>query len=275
MSTTQTTTSPAGSVEAWREAGRAWGHAAVDWAYLFEPYGRDGVETVLALAAVGEGTDLLDVACGSGLAAGRAQRMGATVAGIDASDDLVRIARRRAPGADVRAGDMFALPWPDGSFDVVTSFNGIWGGCDAAVAEMARVLRPGGVAAVTFWGAPSALGLREYFIVLGTTMPEVATEMIGMARIGDPGVAEEMFTAAGLEVTARGVTSARLELADDEVAWRALRSPGLAVPPLQAVGEEELRRRVMEAVASHRAEDGSYLITNELVHVVGRLPGAR
>lgn len=258
--------------DGWREAGRAWGHAATDWAYLFEPYARDAIEAVLGLTGVGEGTDVLDVACGSGLAAGRAQRLGATVAGLDASEDLVRIARRRAPGADLRAGDMFALPWSDDSFDVVTSFNGVWGGCDDALAEMARVVRTGGMVAITFWGAPAALDLRDYFIVLGSTMPAVAGEMKDLARVGAPGVAEGMFAAAGLGIVERGTTSARLELADDATAWRALRSPGLALPPLEVVGEDELRRRVMDAVAPYRAGDGSYVITNELVHIVARLP---
>ena len=59
-------------------AGTAWGHAALDWAALFEPYARDAIESLFASLAVGPDVDLLDVACGSGLALARADRLGAT-----------------------------------------------------------------------------------------------------------------------------------------------------------------------------------------------------
>jgi ubiquinone/menaquinone biosynthesis C-methylase UbiE len=87
---------------------------------------------------------LLDIACGSGFAAHLASERGAVVSGIDASEGLVTIAHARTPNGDFRVGDMFALPFPDASFDTATSFNGIWKGCDAALIEARRVLLPGG-----------------------------------------------------------------------------------------------------------------------------------
>ena len=59
----------------WQIAGQAWEHAASDWAYLFEPYARDGVEAVFDLVGVDSDTRLLDVACGAGSALGRACRL--------------------------------------------------------------------------------------------------------------------------------------------------------------------------------------------------------
>ena len=88
---------------------------------------------------------------------------GATVHGLDAAEPLVAIARDRLPGADIRLGSMFELPWPEASFDVVTSINGVWGGCDGAVVEAHRVLRPGGWIAISFWGDGSPLDLRPVF----------------------------------------------------------------------------------------------------------------
>ena len=87
---------------------------------------------------------MLDIACGSGLAVRIADGLGARTAGIDAAGELVDIARERTPNADLRVGDMFDLPWSDESFDSVISINGIWGGCEAALAESFRVLRPDG-----------------------------------------------------------------------------------------------------------------------------------
>jgi len=112
------------------DAGQAWGARATDWAYLFEPYARPANDLLFAKLCVTEGVRLLDIACGSGLAAHGASRRGATVSGLDASAALIDIAQARTPSADLRVGDMFALPFPDGAFDVATSFNGIWKGCE-------------------------------------------------------------------------------------------------------------------------------------------------
>lgn len=255
---------------AWQQAGDAWGHAASDWAYLFEPYARDAIEHLFSSMDVGQGTDLLDIACGSGFAIARADRAGASTAGIDASTALIDIARRRAPDADLRAGDMFRLPWPDASFDVVTAVNGIWGGCDNAVAEAHRVLRPGGRIGLTFWGPGHALELRDWFIALGSSTPSVGEEMMALANIGAPGVVEAMLEGAGFIDVERTAAPSILEFPDQEIAWRALRSPGLVVPALRDVGESELRERLMSAVEHLRAPDGSYRIVNELTCVTAR-----
>ena len=252
---------------AWRQAGAAWGHAATDWAYLFEPYARDAIEHLFRELGVGPSTGLVDIACGSGYALGRADRLGATTAGIDASEDLVAIARTRAASADVVAGDMFALPWPDDSFDVATSFNGIWGGCTDALREARRVLRDRGRIGLTFWGAGANLDLRDWFIALGTSTPTVGDEMVSLADIATPGVVEEMLDDAGFTDVHRTSVPAVMELADETIAWRAFRSPGLVLPALEAVGEAELRQRLMAAVEPFRAADGSYRFVNELVCV--------
>jgi len=73
------------------------------------------------------------------------------VSGLDAAEALIAIARARTPVGDVPVGDMFALPFADGSCDVATSFNGIWKGCEAALTEARRVVRPGGAGVGVMW----------------------------------------------------------------------------------------------------------------------------
>ena len=51
-------------------------------------------------------------------------------------------------------------------------------------------------------------------------------------------------------------------------AWRRLRSPGVVLPSLRNVGEDELRRQVLAAIDPFRAADGSYRLVNELTHVI-------
>ena len=259
--------------DGWKAAGSAWGHAAADWAYLWEPSIRDAADHIFDRVGLGPGTELLDVACGSGYAAAVARRRGASTTGIDASTELVEIAKRRDPAGDYRAGDMFDLPYDKESFDVVTAFNGIWGGCEGAIAEAARVTRPGGWLGITFWGPGRALDLRDWFLALGSTTNDTKTEMIGLASIGSPGIAEKLFTGQGFNVVERGASASVLEFADEEIAWQALRSPGLVKPALDSRGDDALRDLLLPAVEQFRAADGSYRIVNELTHVIGQKPG--
>ncbi len=152
---------------------------------------------------VDAGVRLLDIACGSGFAASVAARRGAVVSGIDASEQLVTIAAARTPGGSFRAGDMFALPFPDDSFDLATSFNGIWKGCEGALEEAKRVLVPEGRLGLTFWGRFDRLGLMPYFLkVIELSPPSHGT---ATTEQGDTqNVIEDMLRAAGFGVLEHG-----------------------------------------------------------------------
>ena len=97
--------------EAWRGVDEGWGRRAVDFATLMEPSNCREYVSLHQHLSVGPGDRLLDIACGAGLALELAQARGAQGAGIDASPRLVAVATDRCPDADVRVGDMHALPW--------------------------------------------------------------------------------------------------------------------------------------------------------------------
>src|SRR5918911_4675678 len=99
--------------------GRLWGARARDYAAIAEGFFRPVYEAVFQAAEVGAGTRLLDVGCGPGLAAHLAAQRGAHVAGLDAAEASLVIARERTPEGDFRAGEMEELPWADNTFDVV------------------------------------------------------------------------------------------------------------------------------------------------------------
>jgi SAM-dependent methyltransferase len=106
-------------------------------------------EQILPLAAeclAGAGR-VLDVGCGEGQVARLASSLGAqTVAGVDPTWAQVLVAHQRAGGPVYARGDAAALPFADGSFDAVVAclvFEHIVA-VDAASAEVARVLAPGG-----------------------------------------------------------------------------------------------------------------------------------
>src|SRR3954451_7211167 len=113
------------SEQAWTLVDEGWGRKVVDFATLSEPGNCREYVALHHHLNVDRGDRLLDVACGAGLAIELAAIRGASCAGLDASSRLVAIARDRSRGADIRVGDMNALPWDAGSFDVATSFRGI------------------------------------------------------------------------------------------------------------------------------------------------------
>jgi SAM-dependent methyltransferase len=257
----------------WHEAGEAWGHRANDWATLWEHYSLDVLIAMSSRLGLGPGTRLLDIACGSGLAVRVAEGMGAAAAGIDASTELVDIARARAPGADLRVGSMFELPWVDGSFDAAVSINGIWGGCEPALVEAFRVLRPRARIGISFWGSGPPLDLRACFKVFARHSPESHVgSMRRLNNIAGPGVAEDMLETAGFAVDERGQRTSVVEWPDPELAWRALSSIGPAVPALAHGDIDAIRRDVLATLEACRDARGTYRFRNDHHFVVARRP---
>jgi SAM-dependent methyltransferase len=249
----------------WTQAGRAWGARPTDWAYLFEPYARPANEIVFDELAVGAGVRLVDIACGSGLAASYAARRGAVVSGLDASEALVGIARARTPEADFRVGDMFALPFPDASFDVAASFNGIWKGCETALAEVRRVLVPEGRLGLTFWGRLDHVGLLPYFLkVIELSPPSHGEASLQQGDTGRPGVVEEMLTSTGYRLRERGAVSVVNEWPDVDLAVRALAAAGPSVPAIDAVGLDAFRDALRDVIGPMHVPGVGIRITSEL-----------
>jgi SAM-dependent methyltransferase len=257
----------------WVESGRAWGARAIDWAYLLEPYARTANDAVLDRTGVGPGTELLDIACGSGYAASVAAGRGAKVSGLDASEALVAIARARTPAGDFRVGDMFALPFDDDSFDVATSFNGIWKGCESALMEACRVVRPGGLVGFTFWGAPKRLGLMPYFATVVELSPtDHVSATMNQGDTGRPGVAEQMLKDAGLEFADRGRAQVISELPDLDLTVRALAAAGPSWPAIQNVGYDRFTEALRQALLPLYVEGIGVRIVSEFGWIIGTVP---
>jgi len=191
----------------------------------------------------------VDIACGAGLAAQLADRRGAFTTGLDASEALLKIARARTPGGDFRVGDMFALPFPDASFDVATSFNGIWKGCQGALKEARRVLVPGGLVGLTFWGRIEHLGLMPFFLkVIELSPPSHGEASREQGDTGRPGVIEDMLRSTGFCPLERGTVNVTTEWPDLETAVRALAAAGPSMPAIKAVGYKAFCDALEEAI---------------------------
>jgi SAM-dependent methyltransferase/alkylhydroperoxidase family enzyme len=239
----------------WRVVDEGWGRRAVDFATLSEPANCREYVSMHQRLGVDRGDRLLDVACGAGLAVELARLRGATCAGIDASPRLIEVARDRNPGADLRVGDMQALPWDDATFDVVTSFRGIWGTTPDAVAEAFRVLVPGGRIGVTVWGhlkrSPGVWALTPIALA---SKPKIERQA-AMVALGRPGVGEQLLVDAGFEGVERGDIPFAWEFTDSELYARALAATGPAYEAIQDVGEDAFVQHARE-LAEQRLRDG-------------------
>jgi len=251
-----------------------WGRKAVDFATLSEPGNCREYVAMHHRLGVDAGYRLLDVACGAGLAIELAHLRGAFCSGIDASAGLVAVARDRNPECDIRVGDMHALPWGTASFDVVTSFRGIWATTPGAVAEIHRVLRPGGRVGITVWGhlkmSPGAWALAP----LRLAAAEKVDNQAAMVSLGRPGAGEQLLQSCGFLGAERLDMLFACEFADPQLYARALAATGPAYEAIQNVGEAKFHRAAVEQ-ARNQLRDGLPLRAEiNLVGYLARKPEA-
>jgi demethylmenaquinone methyltransferase/2-methoxy-6-polyprenyl-1,4-benzoquinol methylase len=118
---------------------------------------------------------VLDLACGTGDIAFAAAAKGSRVVGLDITHRMLQLAVKKAHRncrVSFVAGDMMALPFPDSSFDVITTGYGLRNVPDlgAALAEMHRVLRPGGRMLSLDFDRPASRSVRAIYLAYLTVV---------------------------------------------------------------------------------------------------------
>lgn len=187
---------------------------AVDGARQFQASGRDydgfmgRYSRVLAVAfadsaQVAAGQVALDVGCGPGALTGElVRRLGAaSVRAVDPSEPFVADCHDRHPGVDVRVGRAEALPFDDATVDRVLSQLVLHfvSDPDRVAAELARVLRPGGVAAACVWDFAEGMQmLRLFWDAALAVRPDAPDEATHLA-FGGPGEIAGLLESAGFD----------------------------------------------------------------------------
>ncbi|MGN6817879.1 MAG: class I SAM-dependent methyltransferase [Sphingomonas sp.] len=166
-------------------------------------------ETAWQLAALPPGARVLDVATGAGALLAIALREGADAIGIDFSPGMVRVAQERAaairPGERALVMDGQALTLPDASFDAAFSMFGVFMFPDpiAGFAEIARVLRPGGLAVVAVWENAGGAGPAQLFQEAARRLFPDRPVPTPMTRLlNTPALLDEAFREVGLDLNA-------------------------------------------------------------------------
>jgi arsenite methyltransferase len=195
------------------------------------------------LAGVVPGARVIDVACGSGATALLlARELGCVTVGVDLGTRAIEQARRAThPGerASFLLGDAEALPVPDASFDVALSECSLCTFPDKprAMAEMARVVRPGGTIAIA--------DVTAHLDALPAQLRSAAARVACVADARSTGEYAALLSDAGCEPLAVEAHDAELRTMADRVEAR-LRAARMLVPP----GEQ--RERIREAAALAR-----------------------
>lgn len=172
------------------------------------------------------GARVLDVCCGAGASAlPAAQAVGpeGTVIAVDLAEELLKFGRAKAEAAglrcvDFRRADMTALGFPAGHFDAVVCVFGIFfvPEMEAQVAELWRLVRPGGKLAITTWGPGIfAPAYETWLAAVRRVRPDLYTAFNPWDRITTPDAVRKLFADAGVR---------NAEVVAEE-GYQALRSP--------------------------------------------------
>lgn len=261
-----TTTTMSESARRW---GALWGDRPRDWALNEEQQVRT-YDEVLGSLAVERGDRVLDVGCGTGVFLRMCADRGPQVSGLDASDGLLALARDRVPEADLRLGDLQALPYDDDAFDVVTGFTSFFFAdvIVAALREAGRVARPGAPIAIQVFGRPEHCdieAMKEAVSAFRPASPDEPAEAYWR-----PGIVEEIVPRAGLTVERSFDTTWAYAYPDDRTLLDAMLAAGGAGAVAGPDREDELRAAILRALAHCRLPDGSFSVSNEWHVVIAR-----
>lgn len=241
---------------------------------IFGPYAHDLVERARPF---GPSDRVLDLGCGTGIVARVLRdRLGAAarIVGVDRHPDMIAKARSLAPALEWREADAAALPFGDGSFDVVLAQQVLQFVPDpsAATREIARVLAPGGRVFASTWRPRAEQPLFE-------AVGRLAERHLGPAHDrrfaldGDALVAA--FAAAGLDDVRRDTAS----LIDRHAAFPVRGSTLAAAHDLAALAPEERERRLaaieaeaVEVLAGFADARGGYAARSVTNVVTARKP---
>jgi SAM-dependent methyltransferase len=243
----------------WREKAGAYD----DW---FAKITAQAIEPLLrSLGDNLQNARLLDVCTGTGHLAGAAAKRGAVAEGLDFAEEMIAKAKSNYPTVRFRTGDAEQLPYDSNGFDFVVCAFGLlhFADADRAIAEAARVLRPGGRYAFTVWCGPDQG--NEFFQILTAAIQAHGSPDVALPA-GPP-----LFRFADATETARTLESSGFSNVRTTVlklTWHAERSQDLLeliyksivrAPILIETQPPETRAAIRSAIvrsAERRRRDG-------------------
>ncbi|MDG4801135.1 class I SAM-dependent methyltransferase [Micromonospora sp. WMMD980] len=221
---------------------------------------------LLDAATVRAGRRVMDVGTGPGTVAAAALARGAEVVAVDAEPGMLVAARENAAGAGLVGAALPRLPFPDALFDAAVAnfvLNHV-GDPAAALAELRRLVRPGGRVAVTLWPSPHPPLQRLWGEAVAAAGVGPPVDLPRLAPGRDFPRTEEgvtgLLSAAGL-VGAACTTLSWTHRADPEEWWAGpaagISAVGLVVQRQEPAVRARIRREYDRLAAGYRNADGT------------------
>jgi len=242
---------------------------------------RDGLNTALLDAAeLRPGQAVLDLASGPGVLAREAARRlgGGLIVASDIAEGALAEGRRRAAEGAILfvAADAERLTFRDAAFDRVLCGLGLMFFPDVprALAEMRRVLKPGGRAMFSVWGEAARAPLVDCALqCIRRILPPPKAERLSPFRFGEAALLEQTLAEAGFADVALHAHPLECAFASSEAYWQAFRDlAGGAAAGLSRLPEATLTRlgeEVAQELAPYR-RGGGYALGSEVLIAAGR-----
>ena len=228
-----------------------WSRVAEGYEEAFTNITKKLSRDALELAKVKPGEQVLDVAAGTGAFSFLAAEAGATVLATDFAPGMIESLRKLAEEKGIRnlrteVMDGQALDLPDDTFDVSASVLGVifYPDIPRGLAELRRVLKPGGRCAVVVWGETAKFEFFRFFVqAIKQADPSFAPPGGPIwERLSPPGVLETEMKSAGFSQVKVHTVTRVLEVDSSTALWEQLSS---AAPPLKplldSIGPEKTR----------------------------------
>jgi ubiquinone/menaquinone biosynthesis C-methylase UbiE len=250
--------------------GKLWSTAPSDWATFLEPTFIPLYQEVLKHIDLDEEKMILDAGCGSGLFLTMASSTGARVVGIDAAPGLLEITKQRLPGVSLLIEDLEALPFIDGTFDVVTGFNSFHyaGSFQNALAEARRVVKRHGTVVIGIWGKEENCEATAVHKAVGSLLPPPIPGMPGPFTLSEEGKVEELCASVGLKVMRRISVLCPWKFNNNEELLKGFLSTAPCVKAVEQVGEEKVKETILNSSQPFNIADDVYFMRNSFTFFI-------
>ena len=228
---------------------------------FWDRYGQRTVERL----GLGNGAHVLDVCCGTGASALPAAQgvcpQGRVVA-VDLAEELLELGRAKATARELRClefrrGDMTALDFPDGEFDAVVCVFGIFfvPDMEVQVAELWRLVKPGGQLAVTTWGPDIFAPAYDIWLAaVRGVRPDLYSAFNPWDRITTPEAVRKLFVDAGIPYASVVAEEGYQDLRTPDDFWTIALGSGLrwTIDEMGTAAANEIKREILDKLAARR-----------------------
>jgi len=213
--------------------GILWGAAPTDWALYLETTFSPLYKKIISKSGLSAGKQLLDIGCGTGLFLRMAGATGASLTGIDASPEMLKVARERNPDAILLEQDMARLSLMEKKFDLVTGFNSLQYADDISktLEEIKRVMKDDGQLVIGVWGSAEECEALDVLASIASLLPEPPAGSPGPLALSEAGKVETLLET--------GRRFQRLFL--------KIRERNMAIHPMTQILEEPATRQIVHS----------------------------